>query len=72
MTLRFLFSQPSYVLGITGSLFSGFELKGLFVWSPSQFAWVRGMAPSQVGLCGAAGALAGGMVVTRFGRGGDR
>ncbi len=80
VTLRFLFSQPSYVLGITGSFFSGFALNGLFVWSPSLFARVHGMAPSQVGLyvgsmlglCGAAGVLAGGAVVTRFGRGDDR
>ncbi len=79
-TLRFLFSQPSYVLGITGSFFSGFALNGLFVWTPSLFARVYGMPPSQVGvfvgtmlgLCGAAGTVAGGMLVTRLGRGDDR
>ena len=80
VTLRFLFSQPSYVLGITGSFFSGFALNGLFVWSPSLFGRVYGLAPAQIGLyvgsllglCGAAGTVAGGMVVTRFGRGDDR
>ena len=79
-TLRFLFSQPSYVLGITGSFFSGFALNGLFVWTPSLFARVYAMPPAQVGvyvgtmlgLCGAAGTVAGGMLVTRFGRGDDR
>ncbi len=79
-TLGFLFTQPSYILGIAGSFFSGFALNGLIVWTPSLFARVYGMPPSQVGvyvgtmlgLCGAAGTLAGGMLVTRFGRGDDR
>lgn len=79
-TLRFLFGQRSYLFCLAGSFFAGFAINALFIWAPALFGRVHHWSPGQIGIwiggtlgiCGAAGTVAGGHIVAAFGRDDDR
>jgi MFS family permease len=79
-TLRFLATQPSFVIVLIGFCLTTYTNYATAVWIPPFLARVHHLSSAEIGsyagtfkgLCGIAGTLAGGLVVARIGRRDDR